>query len=110
MGIIIPLGVACLVLVFAIPFAARRGKLSVPIYALLALAVGVVAFGAGTLAGVRSVRGTPFGIVVSILFFLLVATAVGCFLSMLFYRQPPVSQEPTKASKESEPSSGGPPR
>jgi hypothetical protein len=102
-GVVIPLALACLVLVVVLPAAAWRGRLSVPIYALLALAAGAVAFVAGTLAGARSVHGTPFGVVVSIIFFLLVATAVGCFLSILFYRQPPLNEQAAQDSKSSLP-------
>jgi len=99
-GVVIPLALACLVLIVVLPAAAWRGRLSVPIYALLALAAGAVAFVAGTLAGARSVHGTPFGVVVSIVFFLLVATAVGCFLGILFYHQPPDNNaEPVAEAK-----------
>lgn len=100
-GVVIPLALACLVLIIVLPAAAWRGRLSVPIYALLALAAGAVAFLAGTLAGAQSIRGTPFGVVVSIVFFLLVSTAVGCFLSILFYRQPPDDVDPAEESKDS---------
>lgn len=90
-GVVIPLALSCLVLIVVLPAAAWRGKLSVPIYALLALASGIVAFAAGTLAGAKAIHGTPIGVVISLIFFLLVATAVGCFLSVLFYRQAPVA-------------------
>lgn len=103
-GVVIPLAVASLVLIVVIPSAAWRGKLSVPIYALLALAAGVLAFATGRLAGVRTVHGTPLGVVISILFFLLVAAGLGCFLGMLFYRQPPEEIEPAVASRDRKPS------
>lgn len=94
-GIVIPLALACLVLIVVLPAAAWRGRLSVPIFALLALVAGAVAFGAGKLAGAQSVHGTPFGIVVSIVFFLLVAGALGCFLGIVFYRYPAVDEPAT---------------
>lgn len=100
-GVVIPLALACLVLIVVLPAAAWRGRLSVPIYALLALAAGAVAYVAGTLAGAQSVRGTAFGVVLSIIFFLLVAAAVGCFLSILFYRQPPASEDLAEDTKSS---------
>lgn len=107
-GVVIPLALACLILIVLFPFSAWRGKLSVPIYALLALASGALAFGAGILAGARAVRGTAFGTLVSILFFLLVAIAVGCFFGMLFYRPPRDDSEPTAAGDIGRPSAGSP--
>jgi hypothetical protein len=103
-GVVIPLALACLVLIVLIPSAAWRGKLSVPIYALLALASGTLAFAAGTLAGARTIRGTPLGVVISILFFLLLSAGSGCFLSLLFYRQPRQEDELTPAGDGGKPS------
>jgi len=88
MGVIVPLALSCLVLVAVIPSAAWRGKLSVPAYALGLFCASFVAFGVGKLAGAQSVRGTTLGVIVSFIFFLIVATAVGCFFSIFFYRQP----------------------
>ncbi len=86
LGVIVPLALSCLVLVVVIPSAAWRGKLSVPMYALMLFAACFVAFGVGKLAGAESVRGTALGVVVSFIFFLLVAAAGGCFLGIFFYR------------------------
>ena len=108
MGVVIPLALACVVVIALFPSSAWRGKLSVPIYALLALGAGALAFAAGSLAGVSTVRGTPFGTVVSIIFFLLVAMAVGCFLGMLFYHPTPNGRESTAASNGRKPPTGSP--
>ena len=86
LGVIVPLALSCLVLVAVIPSAAWRGKLSVPAYALGLFCASFVAFGVGKLAGAQSVRGTPLGVIVSFIFFLLVATAAGCFFGIFFYR------------------------
>lgn len=107
-GVVIPLALACLVSIVLFPSSAWRGKLSVPIYALLALASGALAFAAGILAGARAVRGTAFGTLVSVVFFLLVAIAVGCFFGMLFYRPPRDDSEPTAAGDIHRPSTGSP--
>lgn len=88
LGLLLPLALSCLVLVVVIPSAARRGKLNVPVYALMLFGASFLAFFTGRLAGAKSVHGTLAGVVVSLLFFLLVASAVGCFLGMFFYRQP----------------------
>jgi len=104
-GIVIPLGAACMVLIVLIPSAAWRGRMSVPIYALMALATGITALAAGHLAGAQTVRGTPLGVVISIVFFLLVAAGFGCFLGILFYRQPPQDDESAAASGEGTPAS-----
>jgi hypothetical protein len=106
-GVVIPLALACLFLLLLFPSSAWRRKLSVPIYALLALASGALAFAAGVLAGARTVRGTAFGTLVSIVFFLLVAMATGCFLAMLFYR-PPRDDEPVAANDGHEASTKSP--
>lgn len=87
-GVIVPLSLSCLVVVAVIPSAAWRGKLNVPFYALMLFVASFVAYGMGTLAGAQSVHGTALGVVIGFIFFLLVATAVGSFLGILFYRQP----------------------
>ncbi len=87
--VVLPLTVACLVVVAAIPFAARRGMLSLPAYGGMAIGAAVIGFLLGHIAGVRQVRGTPLGVGISILFFLLIAAALGCLLSLFFYREPP---------------------
>lgn len=86
--ILIPLAIACAAVVVAIPSAARRGKLSIPTYGGAAVGAVLIGFSLGHLAGVRQVRGTVLGAAISILFFLLIATALGCFLALFFYREP----------------------
>lgn len=62
--------------------------MSVPFYALMLFVASFVAYGIGKLAGAQSIHGTALGIVISFIFFLLVAAAVGSFLGIFFYRQP----------------------
>lgn len=88
LGVIVPLALSCLVLVAVIPSAAWRGKLNVPAYALILFAASFVAYGIGKAAGAESIHGTALGVVISFIFFLLVATALGSFLGIFFYRQP----------------------
>ncbi len=88
-GIVVPLTLASMAVVVAILFAARRGKLSIPAYGGAAIGAIVIGFALGHLAGLRQVRGTPLGVVISILFFLLMATALGCLLGLFLYREPP---------------------
>jgi hypothetical protein len=88
LGVIIPLALSCLVLVVVIPSAAWRGRMNVPFYAFVLFVAAFVAYGIGKLAGAQSIHGTTLGVVVSFIFFLLVATAVGSFLGIFFYRQP----------------------
>jgi hypothetical protein len=87
-GIVIPLAAACLFVLVLIPAWARRGKLSIPACVGMGLAAAVLAIGIGNLAGVNGVRGTAFGVLASIIFFLLVATAVGSFVGLYFFRAP----------------------
>ena len=88
LGVVVPLSLSCLVLVVVIPSAAWRGRLNVPVYTLMLFVSAFVAYGVGRLAGAQSVHGTMLGVVVSFIFFLLVATAVGSFFGIFFYRQP----------------------
>jgi hypothetical protein len=88
LGVIIPLALSCLVVGVVIPAAAWRGRMSVPFYALMLFAASFVAYGIGKLAGAQSVHGTALGVVISFVFFLLVAAAIGSFLGIFFYRQP----------------------
>lgn len=88
LGVIVPLSLSCLVVVAVIPAAAWRGKLNVPVYALILFGASFVAYGIGKVAGAQSIHGTALGVVISFIFFVLVATAVGSFLGIFFYRQP----------------------
>lgn len=103
LGLVLPLTIACLVLVIVIPSAARRGKLNVPVYALIMFGAAIVAFITGKVVGEPSIRGTVLGMVMSLIFFLLVATAVGCFFGMFFYRQPTDDTDPDHSNKEEVP-------
>jgi hypothetical protein len=70
--------------------AATRGKLHIPGYvgiALFAFAGGLIF---GKLAGFNRVASSPAGPILSIVFFLLIAVAVGSILALFFYRDPPM--------------------
>jgi len=87
--LVISLTVACAVVLVTIPICASRGKLHVPGYvglAFLAFAIGLLL---GRIAGTRAVAGTIAGVLLSIVFFLLIATALGSVLALFFYRHPP---------------------
>lgn len=88
LGVIVPLALSCLVIVSVIPSAAWRGKLNIPAYALMLFGAAFVAYATGTATGAQSIHGTTLGVVIAFIFFLLVATAVGSFLGIFFYRQP----------------------
>ncbi|MEJ2008951.1 MAG: hypothetical protein P8Z30_12485 [Acidobacteriota bacterium] len=103
-GVILPLALSCLVLIAVIPSAALRGKLNAPAYALILFGAAVAAFFTGKLSGAESVHGTILGVVVSFIFFLLVATAIGCFFGMLIYRQPSFDSESTSSDENLSPS------
>lgn len=87
-GVVVPLSLSCIVLVAVIPSAAWRGRLNVPVYALMLFGSAFVAYGVSKLAGAQSIQGTTLGVVISFIFFLLVATGVGSFFGIFFYRQP----------------------
>lgn len=87
-GVVVPLSLSCLVILVVVPAAAWRGRMSVPVYALMMFVSAFIAFGIGRVAGWQSVHGTTLGVVVSFIFFLFVAGAGGCFLGIFFYRHP----------------------
>jgi hypothetical protein len=87
--VVVPLALLCLAVVFAIPFAAARGKLHIPGYVGLAFLAFVGGLIVGQISGLRSITGTIAGISLSILCFLLFAGAVGSVLALFFYRHPP---------------------
>jgi lysylphosphatidylglycerol synthetase-like protein (DUF2156 family) len=70
---------------------ARRGKLHIPGYIGLAFLAFAVALILGKISGARAVMGTHFGLLLSILFFLLMAVAVSSIVALFFYRHPPQS-------------------
>jgi hypothetical protein len=89
LAVMVPLLLACLGVLVAVPVAAARGKLHVPGYVGLAFLAFAIALLFGWIAGARGVTGTIAGLSLSILFFLLMATAAGCVLALFFYRHPP---------------------
>ena len=80
----------CVVIVTAIPAAAARRRLHIPGYVGLAFLSFMVALLAGKFSGRAGVTGTSSGIFLSILFFFLMATAVGSVVALFFYKHPEV--------------------
>ena len=72
-----------------ISFCARRGKLHIPGFIGLAFLAFAVALVLGRVSGVQGVTGTHFGLLLSVLFFLLMAVAVSSILAIFFSRHPP---------------------
>jgi hypothetical protein len=84
----LPLIVACVLVIAFIPWFASRGKFHIPGYggiAILGFACGMLF---GRMSGARSIVGTVAGFSLAVMFFLLMATAVGCLLALFFYRFP----------------------
>lgn len=88
--VVVPLVLVCLAVLLAMPAAAARGKLHVPGYAGLAFLGFALGLLAGRISGASSITGTVTGLSLSILCFLLMATAVGSVLAIFFYRHPEV--------------------
>jgi hypothetical protein len=80
----------CLAIVVCIPVAARRRKLHIPGYVGMAFAAFITALILGRVVGSPRIIGTPMGIFLSVVFFLLIATAVGSVVALFFYRHPEV--------------------
>jgi hypothetical protein len=85
-SIVIPLILACLLILGAIPFAASRGRLHIPGYAGIAILSFGIALLFGWLAKPDRVAGVISGAFVAVVFFLLMAASVGSVLALIFYR------------------------
>ena len=71
-----------------IPIAAARRKLHIPGYVGIALLAFALSFVFGRVAGFARVAASGAGPILSIIFFLLIAVAVGSILALFFYRDP----------------------
>jgi hypothetical protein len=87
-SVVLPLSIVCIAIVVGIPAAAARARLHIPGYVGLASLSFAIALLLGWLSGARALAGTIVGFVLSIVFFLLIAAAVGSVVALFFYRQP----------------------
>jgi hypothetical protein len=87
--LVIPLSIACFATIIVVPLAASRSRLHIPGYVGLAFLASILGFVCGRISGIRGVAGTPWGVLLSFLFFLLLAFVIGCVLALFFYRDPP---------------------
>jgi hypothetical protein len=87
--LVVPLSVGCFAIIIALPFAAARSRLHIPGYVGLAFLGFILGLLCGRISGVRGVSGTPTGVLLSLIFFLLIAVAIGSVLALFFYRDPP---------------------
>lgn len=72
-----------------VPLAAARSRLHIPGYVGLAFLASILGLICGRISGIRGVAGTSWGVMLSLVFFLLIAFAVGSVLALFFYRDPP---------------------
>jgi hypothetical protein len=86
--LIVPLSIACFAILIVVPLAAARGRLHIPGYVGLAFLASVAGFLCGRISGIHGLAGTPWGVLLSLLFFLLMAFASGSVLALFFYRDP----------------------
>jgi hypothetical protein len=77
----------CLAIAISMPIAARRGKFHVPGYLGLAGLTFVVSIILGKLSGSRHIAGSPAGIIISFIFYLLMAVSLGSVISLFVYRR-----------------------
>jgi len=88
-GIVMPLAMASLAIIVAVPAAAARSKFHLPAYigiAILSFAASVLL---GEISGTRRISGSIVGVVLSIACFLSIAVMLGSILALFFYRDPP---------------------
>ena len=83
-----PLALVCLVTVVSLCVAASKSFLHIPAYVGLAFFSFAAAMIVGHFSGAVNISGTTAGLALSVLFFLLIATAVGSVLALFFYRHP----------------------
>ena len=81
--------VVCSGVVVALAAGARKGMLHVPGYIGTAMFAFAVALVCGWLAGVQRISGSPLGVILSVLFFLLISISVGSVLAIFFFQPPP---------------------
>ena len=86
--LIVPLSMACFAILIVVPLAAARSRLHIPGYVGLAFLASIVALLCGRISGIHGVAGTRWGVLLSFLFFLLIALASGSVLALFFYRDP----------------------
>ena len=87
--IIVPLLIVCLAIVVAIAVAASRGKFHMPGYIGLAFSSFAAAMVVGKILGAHTISGTAAGLLLSMLFFLSIATTLGSLVALLFYQPAP---------------------
>jgi hypothetical protein len=87
--LVVPLLVACFAIMIVVPLAAARSRLHIPGYVGLAFLASILGLICGRISGIRGVAGTSWGVMLSLVFFLLIAFAVGSVLALFFYRDPP---------------------
>jgi hypothetical protein len=80
---------ACFAIIILVPWAASRSRLHIPGYVGLAFLASILGLVCGRISGIRGIAGTPWGVVLSLLFFVLLAFALGSVLALFFYRDPP---------------------
>jgi hypothetical protein len=90
LSVLLPLALASLAVLIAIPTAAAKSRLHIPGYVGLAFLCFALALLVGWLSGTRHITGTIPGLCLSILFFLLIASTTGSVLALFFYRHPEV--------------------
>jgi hypothetical protein len=88
-SVVISLSILCIAIVVGIPAAAARARLHVPGYVGLAFLSFALALLLGWLSGAHAIAGTTSGLLLSIVFFLLIAATVGSVIALFFYRHPP---------------------
>jgi hypothetical protein len=76
-------------IVIVVPLAAARSRLHIPGYVGLAFLASILGLVCGRISGIRGVVGTGWGVMLSLLFFLLISFAAGSVLALFFYRDPP---------------------
>jgi hypothetical protein len=86
--LIVPLVAACLAAVIGLSVAASRSRLHIHGYVGLAFTAFAAAMIAGHFSGAHNIAGTAAGIALAIMFFLLIAVAIGSVLALFFYRHP----------------------
>lgn len=78
----------CLAVALGVAASARKRLLHIPGYIGMALFAFVASLACGRLAGLQGIRGSPLGVILSILCFLLLSVSAGSVLAIFFFRPP----------------------
>ena len=87
--LIIPLALSCLAIMIILPISAACSHLHIPGWVGFALFSFVLSYTCARVSGVHGIVAHRTGVILSIMCFLFLATALGSVIALFFYKDPP---------------------